>query len=114
MGFRSDNLICHSHCASMSVSVASLSLLIERACHTNDGEIEAADDIVDCLLTSGMQQFNRAELSHLHIQLVSLHEQLSLQKARQSVCAEVVVGITDLQEQGRVVPTSTVGHPRAH
>lgn len=36
----------------------------------------------------------------------------SLQKARQSVCSEVVVGITDLQEWERVVPTSTVGHPQ--
>ena len=36
----------------------------------------------------------------------------SLQKARQSVCSEVVVGITDLQERERVVPTSTVGHPQ--
>ena len=101
----------------MSVSVGSLGLLIERACQMDDGEdiideIEAAVDIVDCLLTSGMQRFNRAELSRLRIRLVSLHERWSLHNARHSVCSEVAVGITDLQEQGRVVPTSTVGRPR--
>ena len=74
----------------MSVSVGSLGLLIERACHMNDGEdyvdeIEAAVDIVDSLLISGMQQFNRAELSRLCIRLVSLHETMVITEG-QTIC----------------------------